>query len=128
MLAATEAFPRQALLRACVFRAKAALFDWTLQQNLKGVFPWSSDLVVQFLAFLHREPWPVDCVLFTKLANSPKAGKSWAHRFRSVWGIKFGRGTVMAPMTTSEVEQKAGTRLLSVARVLFQLVRFLGLC
>ena len=105
---------RRQITRAIEYVAEHAVFEWVLAANMKGVFPWTQDMATQLVtearAVATREPAAAEHVArWLEGADfKPEFARSWGRRFRRRWGLKYGRGIILTPLSQSELEKKAG--------------------
>jgi hypothetical protein len=100
-------------LRAIVFICEFQVFEWIVAANMRGVFPWTRDVAVHLrvkalaLAGTNR---PAQAAVSHWL-DRPGGGewnvRKWGQRFRRRWGLKYGRGIILTPMSPTEMERKA---------------------
>ena len=88
------------------------LFHWLLQQNCeKGVAPTTRALLGQLPLQL---PVSLDVglrgMLLQGLSTHCLAGRQWACRWRSRWGVRLGRLPPRRPLTTHEMQQRETSR------------------
>ena len=104
---------RHALLRAIVFICELQVFDWILAANMRGVFPWTRDVAVQLrvkalaLAGTNHHAQATVSHWLDRPGGGEWNGRKWGQRFRRRWGLKYGRGIILTPMTPTEMERKA---------------------
>ena len=112
---------RHTLLRAVIFVAEMRVFSWVTDANGRGVFPWTRDVAEQLrlrAADVVAGNETAQSVLSTWLGRQGGADSNvrvWGCRFRSRWGLKYGRGIILAPMSPSEMERKVPIFCPSVA-------------
>jgi hypothetical protein len=99
---------------AALFLAELRVFDWIVAANDKGIYPWTKDMYAQMQQRVAEVMTlgPLVAEAVGQWNVSPRSGEStirnWGKRFRSRWGLKYGRGIIMTPISQSEIERKAG--------------------